>query len=165
MISAPAASVFEFLLAVHIVGVVVAFGVTFAYPIIFAVAARAEPRSLPLIHRLEYSIERMLVNPAMVVVLGAGIYLASKGHFWSEFFVQWGLAVVVVLGGLIGGVMVPTSKRAEELARRDIAAAGGGEIQMSTDYQALVRRLNVVGTLMSLLVLATIFIMVIKPGS
>ena len=159
----PAASAYEIVLAVHVLAVVVAFGVTFAYPIIFAVAARAEPRALPLIHRIEYSVERMLVNPALVVVLGAGIFLASDGHHWSEFFVQWGLAVIIVLGGLIGAVMIPASKRAEELARRDIEAAGAGEVQMSGDYQALVRRLNVVGTLMTLLVVATVFIMVIKP--
>ena len=31
------------------------------------------------------------MNPALLVlVLGAGIYLASDGHLWSEFFVQWG---------------------------------------------------------------------------
>jgi hypothetical protein len=161
-----ALSAYEVVLAIHIAGVVVAFGVTFAYPIIFAVAARSEPRSLPLIHRIEYSIERRLVNPVLVVVLGAGIYLASDGHSWSHFFVQWGLAVIVVLGGLIGGVMIPASKRAEQLARRDIEASttGDGELDMSEEYSAVVRRLNLVGTSMSLLVLATIFIMVIKPG-
>ncbi len=161
-----ALSAYEVVLAIHIAGVVVAFGVTFAYPIIFAVAARSEPRSLPLIHRIEYSIERRLVNPVLVVVLGAGIYLASDGHWWSHFFVQWGLAVIVVLGGLIGGVMIPASKRAEQLARRDIdaATAGDRELAMSEEYSAVVRRLNLVGTSMSLLVLATIFIMVIKPG-
>jgi Predicted integral membrane protein (DUF2269) len=161
-----ALSAYEVVLAIHIAGVVVAFGATFAYPIIFAVAARAEPRSLPLIHRIEYSIERRLVNPTLIIALGAGIYLASDGHWWSHFFVQWGLAAIVVLGALIGAVMIPTSKRAELLAQRDIDAAepGASEFAMSEDYRALVRRLNVIGTLMSLLVLATIFIMVIKPG-
>lgn len=161
----PAVSAYEIVLGVHVAAVVAAFGVTFAYPILFAVGARADPRSLPVLHRIEYSIERRLVNPVLVIVLGAGIFLASDGHHWSEFFVQWGLAVIIVLGGLIGGVMIPASKRAEELARRDIDAAGaGGKIQMSADYLAVVRRLNRVGTLMALLVLATIFIMVIQPG-
>src|SRR5271166_4998022 len=96
--------------------VVVAFGVTFAYPIMFVVGVRQYPRGLALLHRVEYTIERWLINPALLVVLLAGAYLASDGHHWSEFYVQWGLAVVIVIGGLVGSVMIPTAKRAEVLA-------------------------------------------------
>ena len=158
-----AASAYEIVLALHIIAVVVAFGATFIYPVMFSVGARRDPRSLPLLHRVEYTIERTLVNFGLLVVLGAGIFLASDGHMWSEFFVQWGLAVVVVIGGLVGSVMIPTAKRAEQLAARDIEAAGGGEIELSEDYRALVRRLGSVGSLMSALVVVTIAIMVIKP--
>ncbi len=97
------------------------------------------------------------------IVLAAGIFLASDGHHWSQFFVQWGLGVVIVLGALIGAVMIPTSRRAEQLAARDIEAAAGGTVRMSEEYRVLVRRLNLVGTLMSLLVVVTVFFMVIKP--
>lgn len=166
-----AASAYEVVLAVHVMAVVVAFGVTFAYPIMSAVGARHDPRSLPLLHRVEYTIEQRLINPGLLVVLLAGIYLASKGHHWSEFFVQWGLAVAIVIGALVGGVMIPTAKRAELVAERDLtsATAGGqggetGETgTMSDEYRALVRRLTFFGTLLSLLVLVTVAIMVIKP--
>jgi hypothetical protein len=171
-----AASLYEVVLAVHIMAVVIAFGVTFAYPIMFAVAAKHDPRSLPLVHRIEYSVERMLVNPGLALVLLAGIYLASKGHYWSDFFVQWGLAAVVVIGALIGAVMIPTAKRAEVAAARDVAAmtasAGGGSgadtsasVEMSNEYRALVRRLSTVGSLLSLLVLVTIAIMALHVGA
>jgi hypothetical protein len=166
-----AASFYEVVLAVHIMAVVIAFGVTFAYPIMFAVAAKHGPRSLPLVHRIEYSIERMLVNPGLALVLVAGIYLASKGHYWSDFFVQWGLAAVVVIGALVGAVMIPTAKRAEIAAARDIAAIEAGapgvqdSVEMSEEYRALVRRLSTVGTLLSLLVLATIAIMALHVGA
>src|SRR5664279_2191327 len=86
----PAVTFYSVVLAIHIMAVVVAFGVTFAYPIIFAVAARHDPRSLPVLHRIAYTVERLLVNPGLLLVLLAGIYLASKGHHWSDFFVQWG---------------------------------------------------------------------------
>lgn len=158
-----AASAYELVLALHIIAVVVAFGVAFAYPVMFAVGARRDPRSLPLLHRVEYTIERTLMNFGLLVVLGAGIFLASDGHLWSEFFVQWGLAAVVVIGGLVGAVMIPTGKRAEQVAARDIEAAGGSQIELSEDYRALVRRLGSVGTLLSALVLVTIVIMVVKP--
>ncbi len=167
-----AASAYELVLALHIMAVVVAFGVTFAYPIVFAVGARHDPRSLPLLHRVEYTVARWLVNPGLLVVVLAGIYLASDGHHWSEFFVQWGLAAVIVIGGVIGAVMMPTAKRAELIAERDLHPAGASASAvdtaeqtpvMSDEYRVLTRRLATVGTLLSVLVLVTIFIMVIKP--
>ncbi|HLH13359.1 MAG TPA: DUF2269 family protein [Solirubrobacteraceae bacterium] len=167
MLTSVAASLYEVVLAVHIMAVVVAFGVTFAYPIMFAVAARHDPRGLPLLHRVEYSVERMLINPALLLVLLAGIYLASKGHYWSDFFVQWGLAAVVLIGGLVGSVMIPTAKRAEQAAARDLAAAGGeGDgVAMSDEYRTLVRRSSLVGTLISVLVLVTILFMALHIGA
>jgi len=162
-VTAPLASAYDVVLGVHITAVVIAFGVTFAYPVIFAVGARADPRSLPLLHRIELATERTLVNGGLVFLLGAGIFLASDGHHWSEFFVQWGIGAVVVIGAVVGAAMIPATKRAAELAERDIAAAGEGEIEMSAEYQAIVRRLSIFGTALSLLVVATIFIMAIKP--
>jgi hypothetical protein len=143
--------------------VVVAFGVTCAYPIMFAVTARHGARSLPLVHRIEYTIERFLINPGLVLVLAAGIFLASHGHHWSEFFVQWGIAAVIVIGALVGSVMIPTAKRAAQIAERDITAAGPSELEMSKEYQALARRLATVGSLLSALVLITILFMATKP--
>jgi len=166
VLAAPATSFYEVVLAIHIMAVVVSFGVTFAYPIMFAVGARQDPRSLPLLHRIEYTIERLLVNPGLVLVLVAGIYLASKGHFWSDFFVQWGLAAVIVIGALVGAVMIPTSKRAEQIAARDLAGSGGeAQAELSDEYRALVRRLSTVGTLLSLLVLLTILFMALHTGA
>jgi len=162
-VPAPAASTYDYILAVHIMAVVVAFGVTFAYPIMFAVGARHGARSLPLLHRIEYTIERYMVNPALLLVLLAGMYLAGKGHHWSEFFVQWGLAATIAIGALVGSVMMPTAKRAEKIAERDIGASGPGDPEMSAEYQALVRRLSIVGSLLSALVLLTILFMAVKP--
>jgi hypothetical protein len=160
---APATSFYDVVLAIHIMAVVVAFGVTFAYPIMFAVGAKHGARSLPLLHRVEYTIERYLINPGLLLVVIAGAYLASDGKHWSEFFVQWGLGAAIVIGALVGSVMIPTAKRAEAIADRDVSASGHGDPEMSAEYQALVRRLSTVGSLLSALVLVTILFMAIKP--
>ena len=162
MIRAPATSGYEVVLAMHVMTVVVAFGVTFAYPIMFAVGARSDPRSLATLHRIEYTIERWLINPGLLVVLLAGIFLASDGHHWSEFFVQWGLAASVVIGAVVGAVMIPTAKRAEQLAQRATAAVPA-EDGADLEYRAAVRRLSTAGSLLSALVLITILFMVVKP--
>jgi hypothetical protein len=158
-----AASAYEVVMAVHIMAVVVAFGVTFAYPIMYAVGARQEPRSLPLLHRIEYTTERFLINPSLLVVLAAGIFLASDGHHWGQFFVAWGVAVVIVIGAGVGAVLIPTAKRAEEVARRDLGSGDGGVATMSAEYGRLTRRANATGSLLSVLVLVTILFMVVKP--
>lgn len=160
-----AVSAYDVVLAIHIMGVVVAFGAVFAYPLMFSIASKAEPRSLPVIHRIETTIERMLVNGGLVVVVGAGIFLATDGKHWSEFFVQWGLGAAIVIGGLVGAVMIPASKRAQQLAERDLAngAGGEGEPVWSEEYLAIARRLKLVGSLLSALVLVTILFMAIKP--
>jgi Na+-driven multidrug efflux pump len=114
-------------------------------------------------HRVEYTIERTLINPVLGLVLIAGIFLASDGHHWGQFFVAWGVAAAVVIGAVVGSVLIPTAKRAETTAERDIAASTGDPVEMSEEYRMLTRRLQVVGTLLSVLVLVTILFMVIKP--
>ncbi|MGN6373506.1 MAG: DUF2269 family protein [Solirubrobacteraceae bacterium] len=158
-------SAYDVVLAIHIMAVVVTFGAVFAYPLMFSIAAKMDPRSLPVIHRIETTVERVLVNGGLVVVVGAGVFLATDGKHWSEFFVQWGLGAALVIGGIVGAVMIPASKRAQQLAERDLAGAtaGEGEPAWSKEYMAVSRRLKLVGSLLSLLVLATIFMMAVKP--
>src|SRR5262245_49821109 len=88
--------------AIHIMAVVVAFGVTFAYPIIFTVGRRLDPRAMPWMHRMQVIIGQRLISPGLLVILGFGIYLASHEHQWSKFYVGFGLAVVVIIGALGG---------------------------------------------------------------
>jgi len=165
MITTPAASLYDFVLALHIIAVVVAFGWTFSLPIVYAVAGKQDPRSLPMLHRIEITVSRYLLNPALLVVLAAGIFLASDGHHWSQFFVQWGLGAVVVLGALVGAVLMPAAKRAEEAARAELETYSGGEFKPGPAYSAAIRTLNTVGTAASLLVLVTIVIMATHTGA
>ncbi len=160
----PAVTGYDVVLAIHIMAVVIAFGWTFSLPIVYALATKRDPRSLPLLHRIEIVVSRFLVNPALLVIVAAGIYLASDGHLWSQFFVQWGLAAVIVIGGLVGAVLIPASRHAEETVARDLETwAGQGEFVASAEYLAVTRRLNIVGSLASGLVLLTILFMTIKP--
>jgi hypothetical protein len=161
---APAVVLFEIVLALHIMAAVIAFGVTFAYPIIFAVIEKADARALPAMHRAERAVGQRLITPGLAVVLLAGIYLASKLHEWSAFFVQWGLGAALVLGALGGLFFAPTERRLAELAERDIAAAGDGEVVFSEEYRAQSARLARVGAASSVLVLVTIYFMATHTG-
>jgi hypothetical protein len=157
-----AVAFFEVVIALHIIAVVIAFGATFAYPVIFAVAAK-EPRALPAFYRAIHAISQRVITPGLAAVLIFGFYLASELHLWSSFFVQWGLGVVIVIGAIEGMFLGPREKRLIAVAEADVAAAGAdGEVQQSAEHRALVRSVGAIGALMDLLVVATILFMVLK---
>jgi hypothetical protein len=155
----------EIVLAIHVMAAIIAFGVTFAYPLIIATIEKADPRALPALHRAQLAVGTRLITPALAVVLLAGIYVASEQHEWGHFYVQWGLAAAIVLGGLGGMFFAPTERRLIEVADRDVAAAGDGTVTLSAEYRALARRLAQVGASASLLVLVTTYFMATHTGS
>jgi hypothetical protein len=161
----PAVAFWQVVLALHIVAVVAAFGVTFAYPVIFAVGSKLDRRAMPWFHRVQVQLGRRLVNPGLLVVVLAGVYLASKLHQWSSFYVQWGIGVAIVLGGLEGAFMIRQETKLAELAQRDIEQAGTREVAWSPEYEALARRVGMVGALMGLLVVVTIYLMTVQAGA
>jgi hypothetical protein len=152
----------DFILAIHIMAVVVGFGVTFAYPIFFTVGERIDRRMIPSLHQLQLTVSRRLINPGLLVVLLAGIYLASHEHQWKNFYVQWGIAMVVVLGALEGAGMVPRVRKMAEVGARDLAGTGG---EWSPEYLKLRGQVAVLGSAMSLLVLVTIVLMATHAGA
>lgn len=156
---------YNVVLFVHIASAVIAFGGTFTYGLVQAFVTRPEQRRhVPFWHRVQHEIGNKLITPAAVVILLAGIYLAVEGNFdFSEAFVQIGVVAIIVLIGVGHAFFSPTQVRAAEAAERDIAAAGSGEVVLGPEYQALAKRLAAVGIAANLLVLAAIFVMVIKP--
>ena len=161
----PAVTFYTFVLAAHIAAVVVAFGVTFAYPVMYAVGINREKRSMPGFHRIQDSVGKFVISPFLALALLCGIYLASKLHAWSSFYVQWGLAVIIVLGALGGAFFSPRERKMAELADRDIAAAGDGEVVWSPEYEALRRQIALVGNLANVLIVLTIYFMTAQTGA
>jgi uncharacterized membrane protein len=153
-------------LFLHISAVVIGFGATFAEAIMFPVAMQVDKRHLPYVHRLGMAINQRLATPAMVVILATGIYQVADDPFdaigFGDAWVSASFAILIVLGGLLGGYFVPTDRRLAEMAERDLA---GGSAEMSAEYQAGAKRIGAVGGLAGVLVLAAIFLMVTKPGA
>jgi hypothetical protein len=162
-----AVTFYTFALAVHIAAIVIAFGVTFAYPVMYAVGIRSEPRSMPGVHRIQDSVGKFVISPFLGLALLAGIYLASKLHTWGDFYVQWGLAVIVLLGALGGAYFAPRERRLAELAERDVAASDptAGSFAFSAEYKALRRQVFSVNLAANVLVLLTIYFMTAQTGA
>lgn len=149
-------------LAVHILAVVLAFGVVLGFPAITLTAERLDRRAMPPLHRVRAIMSRALVNPGLLVIVIAGVYLASHLHLWSQFFVQFGVGAAIVLGGLEGALVVRDEKKLAELGERDVAASEGGEVKWSTEYVSVRARADLVARVMALLVAATVVVMTIQ---
>jgi hypothetical protein len=171
-----AVAFFDVVLAVHIMAVVFAFGATLAYPVLLGVIGKADSRALPALYKALHAISVRVIMPGLTVVLICGIYMASDHKLWSEFFVQWGLGAVVVIGAVEGMFLSPNEKRLVKVAERDLAAspvrgpsmtedrqAGDGPFAPSAEHDGLVRRIGAAGATMDLLVLLTILFMAIQP--
>jgi uncharacterized membrane protein len=153
---------YSVVLSVHIMAVVVAFGVSFAYPAFMPWARRAHPEAMPVIHELSGRLGRLVMSPAMVLVLLCGIYLASDADVWSEVWVTVPLVILIVIGGLGGMFFAPSERQLTALAERDLAGDGG---QLSQEYDELFRRVAFAGYVTMALVLIAIFFMAAKPGA
>ncbi len=152
---------YKIVLFLHILAVVLAFGPTFGYALFFSVAPQY-PRAVPAIMAGVQKCDRYLVNPGMVVLLLAGIGLltASDGAWeTSDVFVAVGFVAIFALFGLQHGFFQPQTRKAKELAERDLKAGD----TLSPEFEAVSQGLSKVGSLAGIIVVVTIFFMTYKP--
>ena len=154
---------FDIVLWLHITSVVIAFGVMFTYPVIVPLTVRNAPRQVAWLHDMQAALGRMVVTPAAALVLITGIYLAADADVFSKWWVAVPLLAILLILGLGGAFFAPRDRKLAELARRDIAAAGDGQVVFSEEYEDLGRQVGTVGAFVVLLVVIVIFVMVTGP--
>lgn len=152
---------YKIALFLHILAVVLAFGPSAGYGLLFSVAQQY-PRAVPAILTGIQKIDRYLVTPGMIVVLLAGIYMiAASDDAWdgSEAFITVGFVAIIALFGLQHGFFGPQNRKAKELAERDLEKGDA----FSPEFDAVADRLSKVGGLFGLIIVVTIFFMTYKP--
>lgn len=148
-------------LFLHILAVVLAFGPTFGYAFLFSVAPQF-PRAVPGILAGIQRIDRYLVNPGMVILLLAGVYLLTAGDgVWSggDAFIIVGWIAILGLFGLQHGFFQPQVRKLKAIAERDLQT---GE-ELSPEFEAIGQRVGQAGSLAGLIVVITVFFMTYKP--
>ena|SRR5689334_15146715 len=140
--------------AVHIMAVVAAYGLPLAYPFFLPYVRRRHPEAMAGVHDVQHRLNQVITGPGTVLILLLGAYMASKYHLWGEPWVIVPLSIIVVIGALGGGVVVPSTARLSELAREDL---GGAE------YASVYRRYMAAEIVLGVLVLVAIFFMAAKP--
>jgi uncharacterized membrane protein len=150
---------YKIALTLHILAVVLAFGPTFGYAFFFSVTPQF-PRATPAILAGVQKVDRYLVNPGMVVLLLAGIYLLADGPWeGSDAFVSVGFLAIIVLFGLQHGFFQPQVRKARVLAEQDLKSGD----ELGSEFMAVSQRLSQVGTIAGLIVVVTVFFMAYKP--
>lgn len=155
---------YDVVLFLHAAAVLLAFGPTFGYAFFQGFAERFFPRSIPNVMRTFGTVDRFLVIPGMLVILAAGVYLVLEGPWdWEDTFVNVGMAGIVVLLILQFALLGRIERTLAELAERDIAASGSGDVELSDEYWAASKRSAIWGSLAGVVVLVILFFMVVKP--
>lgn len=150
---APAVTLYDAVLWLHITAVITAFGALFAYPVFLAVNARAPIVERANLHRLQIAFSQRVTGPMVGVVLLAGVYLASERHLWGRTWVLVPFGLLIVIAGLGATVL----RRGE---RRLIATS------VARDEYGYARALSTVQRWTALtiaLVVVAIFFMAAKP--
>jgi hypothetical protein len=164
---------FIFFLTVHILAVIVAFGPTFAFPMIGAMSAK-HPESALILTEVTEVIEKRMTIPLAIVVPLAGTGLIYTGHvdLWhSEWLIA---AIVIYAAAFFFAVLVqaPTgSKLIQTMKSMPPPPAGGpppGEGAPAGPppaIAALVKRLQIGGMALSFAIVTVLILMVWKPGN
>ncbi|MGH3034543.1 MAG: DUF2269 family protein [Gaiellaceae bacterium] len=145
------------LLFLHILGAGVWFGGEAAMFGLRALALRSgdRARAVALIRDTD-RFNKLVISPAVGVLLGAGFWLVLEGHWgFDRFFVVCGLAGFAassLLGGVVAAPGVKAIQKAVELRGAD-----------SPEVGSLTRRIQL-GLLLDVLILtAIVFVMATKP--
>src|SRR5260221_11833415 len=106
---------YKIALFLHILAVVLAFGPTFGYAFLFSVTPQF-PKATPAIMAGIQKIDKYLVNPGMIVLLLAVIYLLADGPWQgSDAFISAGFPASIVVFGLQHVFFQPKVREAKAL--------------------------------------------------
>jgi uncharacterized membrane protein len=139
---------------VHVVSAIVALGANVTYAVWLRAAGRDRDRLVFAIRTIRV-LDRMVANPAYIVVLLTGVGMVLLGHF--SFETGWiALSLVLYVGVAVIGISLfaPAVRRQLAEAERD---------PTSESYRAAAGRSNALGVLTIAIVLVIVFLMVTKP--
>lgn len=156
-------ALFPWLLFLHILAAIVAFGPTFAFATIGGLGGK-EPQHANFATRVSHTISSRLVYPigitlpitgaAMILVLG--IDLTSRAYWWLDI----AIAIYIVAYGYSFFIQRPIVERIIEMTS---APPPPGATGPPPELMRLVKRVQRGGMVLGILVVVIVFLMVVKP--
>ena len=150
------------LLFLHVLGAIIVFGPSFAFPLI-AGQARKHPQHSHFAALVTDIIERRIIIPGAIVQGITGVLLiVVMGADMTSPSNRWlGLAIVLYLVaiGFAVAVQAPAVEKMVELTKTPPGPEGP-----SPELLATGQKLQRGGMLLALLIVSIVFLMVVKPG-
>jgi len=150
------------LLFLHVLGAIIVFGPTFAFPLI-AGQARKSPQNGHFAAVVTDVIERRIIIPGAIVqgVTGVLLILVLGADLTSQAY-RWlipGIVLYLIAIGFAVAVQAPAVEKMVELTKTPPGPEGP-----SPEFLALTKKLQRGGMFLALLIVTIVFLMVVKPG-
>jgi len=156
---------FRVLLLLHVVIVVVALAVTFAYPLMPALAEQNGVAATRFTLKLMHKVEDFVVLPGalLLFVVGAGLVVADNGSaaYKDDFPIWLGIAIAWFVAAFTVAVLV--QRRNLVTALRSLEHVPDGPA-LPDDYVPVGKRMQLVGAALGLSIIGITFLMVLRPG-
>jgi uncharacterized membrane protein len=159
------------LLFLHVLGAIVAFGPTFAFPLIGAMGGR-EPVHANFATRASLRIEERMVVPLAIVqgITGAGLIVFGGFDLLATHWLLLGIVLYAIALTFAIVVQTRSVERVVELTTMPAGGpppgppAGGPPPGPPPGLLDAVRRVQRGGMLLSVLIVSIVFLMVVKPA-
>lgn len=154
---------FPYLLFLHVLGAIVAFGPTFTFSIIGAMGG-AEPQHANFATRITHALTSRRVLPVGITLPITGLAMIAVVGINPLERERWWLALGIVLYVIVYGYgFFVQRKLAERVIEITSTPPPPGASGPPPELKALVRRIQLGGMGMGLLIVAIVFLMVVKP--
>ena len=154
---------FPFLLFLHVLGAIVAFGPTFAFSLVGAMGG-AEPQHANFATRVTHVITSKRVLPVGITLPITGLAMIAVVGINPLERERWWLALAIVLYLIAYGygffVQRPLTQRIVQMTSSPPPPGASGP---PPELMALIRRVQLGGMGMGLLIVTIVFLMVVKP--
>lgn len=159
-------SLFAFLLFLHVIGAIVAFGPSFSFAIIGAMGGR-EPMHANFATRVTEAISRRVLFPLALVqgITGVGLILTSSVDVTKALWLDLGIVLWVIALGFSYFVQTPHVRQIIEMTKNPPPppAPGAAPSGPPPALLALIKSVQQGGMILGLLIVVIVFLMVVKP--
>lgn len=159
-------NLFPWLLFVHILGAIIAFGPTYSHRFIGAMGG-AEPMHRNFALRVSEKLAHTQTLPLAYLqgITGIGLILIGQIDLFGSAWLLVAIVLYAVALTYAIGVQTPAVKRMIEMTAGGPPPAGVAPSGPPPEVAALVKKIQQGGMLLAVLIVTIVFLMVVKPGA
>ena len=154
-------SLFPWLLFLHVFGAILAFGPTYAFPIIGAMGGK-EPQHANFATRVSDAISKQRVIPLAIFqgITGVGLIMVTGINLLATPWLLIGIVLYLITISYNLFIGAPTVKKVIDMTSTPPPAGASGP---PPELLALIRRIQLGGIFSAIMIALIVFLMVVKP--